>query len=244
MTILFMQYCHKVFSFNTMGKEIIVNEINTTTSAPDAKEIVNILNQNNIGYNLIDQVNWPGFDYNADVKFRIAYSDINKEIYLEYLVKEDDIKAIYSEDKQAPYKESCVEFFSIPGNDGIYYNLEMSCIGKGTFAGGATRAERTRYDNDILNKIRRYPSLGSDTFGIKTLEENGGKQYEWSLVLAIPYDIFTLSTVNKLKGETIRANFYKCGDDMPNKHYISWNPIRIPKPNFHTPDHFGELKFQ
>ena len=45
-------------------------------------------------------------------------------------------------------------------------------------------------------------------------------------------------------GDTIKANFYKCGDDMPQKHYLSWHPIRIEKPNFHRPDHFGTLIFE
>ncbi len=228
-----------------MEKQINVTELSFGgISHPDSEQIISGLDASNVPFHSIDQNNWPQFSYNAKVSFRIAYSDINKEIYIQFNVIEDDIKAEFGEDKGSPYKDSCVEFFSIPGNDGIYYNLEMNCIGKGTLAGGAERINRTRYDNDILNLIRRYPSLGYEAFKTRTLSDNGNMQHQWSLVLAIPYDVFTLSNIESLKNKTIKGNFYKCGDDMPTKHYLSWNPIETPKPNFHTPDYFGTLIFE
>lgn len=246
MVVLIFQYSHKVFSFNNMEKVIKVKEVNSCSlNKLNGEEINNLLNSCNIEYNSIDVINWPNFSsYKASVKFRIGYSDLNKEIYLQYVVQENDIKATDANDKGTPYKDSCVEFFSIPGNDSIYYNLEMNCIGKGTFAGGAERKERTRYQDDILKCIRRYPSLPQEAFGIKTFEDNGNKQYNWSLTIAIPYKVFTLSNISTLKGKEIKANFYKCGDDMPQRHYISWNPIGTESPNFHTPQYFGKLIFE
>ena len=47
-----------------------------------------------------------------------------------------------------------------------------------------------------------------------------------------------------LKGKTLRANFYKCGDKLQQMHFLSWNPIDVPKPDFHRPDFFGEVTFQ
>ena len=41
--------------------------------------------------------------------------------------------------------------------------------------------------------------------------------------------------------ESIRANFYKCGDKTAHPHYLSWSPIDTPKPDFHRPEFFGEL---
>jgi hypothetical protein len=41
--------------------------------------------------------------------------------------------------------------------------------------------------------------------------------------------------------ETIRANFYKCGDLTAHPHFLSWNPIDLPKPDFHRPEFFGTL---
>ena len=40
------------------------------------------------------------------------------------------------------------------------------------------------------------------------------------------------------------ANFYKCGDDTTKPHFLSWNPVKAPKPDFHRPEQFGVLNFQ
>ena len=87
-------YSHKVFSFNSMEKNIKVTEVTPKSDKPNGNDIISLLNESNIAYSSIDQDNWPGFEYNADVKFRISYSDKNKEIYIEYKVKEDDITAV------------------------------------------------------------------------------------------------------------------------------------------------------
>ena len=227
------------------NKTITVKELSFSSEKPSTAEIEEAMNAKNVEYNQINCVNWEGYngEYNPDVKFRIGYTE--KEIYLQYVVTENDIKAEFGEDAGSkPYTDSCVEFFAIPGEGGEYYNLELNCIGKGTFAGGAQRKDRTRYGDDVLSQIRRESTLGSEAFGIKTFAENGEKPYTWKLTVALPVELYALSEVKPLKGRTIKANFYKCGDNMPQKHYLSWNPIRIEKPNFHTPDHFGTLIFE
>ena len=35
--------------------------------------------------------------------------------------------------------------------------------------------------------------------------------------------------------------FYKCGDKTAHPHFLSWNPVGTPAPDFHRPDFFGEL---
>ena len=42
----------------------------------------------------------------------------------------------------------------------------------------------------------------------------------------------------------IKANFYKCGDELQTPHFLSWNPIQIEQPDFHRPDFFGTLEFE
>ena len=49
---------------------------------------------------------------------------------------------------------------------------------------------------------------------------------------------------SSLDGQTIKANFYKCGDELQTPHFLSWNPINIEKPDFHRPDFFGSLEFE
>ncbi len=222
-------------------KRLNVKEVSFNTPAPDSNQIDSMFNAMQIPFNKIDVENWDGFDYHPVVEFRIAYS--KDEIYLQYHVVEQCIKAVYGNDAgSAPYKDSCLEFFCIPdNNNSIYYNLELNCIGKGTFAGGAQRTDRTRFTDEVLAQIRRSSTLGNEPFGIK---ESSEEPFDYTLTVAIPLKLYSLSQIEPLKGRTIKANFYKCGDEMPQKHYLSWNPIGTERPNFHTPQFFGELYFE
>ena len=41
-----------------------------------------------------------------------------------------------------------------------------------------------------------------------------------------------------------KGNFYKCGDMLSKPHFLSWNPIDTPSPDFHVPASFGLLTFE
>ena len=222
-------------------KTLNVKEVSFATNQPSIAEVDSMFNTQNIEFQPIDVVNWEGYNYNPEVKFRMAYS--TSEIYLQYRVKEQCVRATYGQDNgSSPYKDSCLEFFCVPDEeDGSYYNLEMNCIAIGTFAGGKVRTERTHYGDDVLSQIRRESTLGNEPFGVK---ESEGEPFEYTLTIALPVKLFSLSDVKPLKGRTIKANFYKCGDDMPNPHYFSWNPIKTEKPNFHKPEFFGNVHFE
>ncbi len=216
---------------------ISVKKIGFPCKKPPIALVEKMMDSCKVEYHQIDQLNWPVYPYRPEVKFRIAYS--RDEIYLQYFVKESAVRAHFTKDDGSqPYKDSCVEFFVIPGMDSTYYNLEMNCIGVGTFAGGANRKDRTRFDSDVTSQIRRSSSLGNSGFEIK--EGN----FEWKITIALPIALFSLSHVPNLEGRTIKANFYKCGDDLPVRHYLSWNPIKLEHPNFHSPEFFGDLFFE
>jgi hypothetical protein len=218
-------------------KMIRVQKMQFNNSTPSIKEINHQFDLNQIPFNNIDIINWTNYSYKPDVKFRIAHSE--DEIYLQYKVKEKYIRAYYSKDEgSAPYKDSCIEFFIIPcPDDSIYYNLELNCIGVGTFGGGSERKNRTRFGGEVLEQIRRESTLGN--LGFDTKKGN----FNWQITIAIPKKLFSLSNIGDLSGKCVSANFYKCGDDLPERHYVSWNRINTDKPNFHTPNFFGTICF-
>lgn len=220
------------------NKMLKVPRISFPCVKPPVALIERMLDSVNVPFHNLDVVNWDEFPEKPSVKFRIAYS--NDEIYLQYVVKERYIRAFYTEDEgSAPYKDSCVEFFIIPSStDSIYYNLELNCIGVGTFAGGAGRQNRTRFGNDVTSQIRRVSTLGNEGFDTKEGD------FEWRITIALPVSLFSLNRIEPLRGRSVKANFYKCGDDLPKRHYLSWNPIGTERPNFHTPLFFGELLFE
>ena len=46
------------------------------------------------------------------------------------------------------------------------------------------------------------------------------------------------------KGDTWRANVFRCvGPEAPER-YLAWRPTRTPEPNYHVPEAFGVLRFE
>lgn len=202
----------------------------------DAKQIPALLDNENVMYSPIDVVNWEAYPYRPDVSFRIAHTD--DAILLHYRVTEDSVRARYGGDNGSVWTDSCVEFFSIPAGDGIYYNLECNCIGTVLLAAGPERNHREAAPLEITGQVKRWTSLGRETF-----EERVGA-CTWEVALLIPYRAFFKHTITHLGGATVRANFYKCGDELQKPHFLSWNPIHTENPDFHRPDFFGTLEFE
>lgn len=183
----------------------------------------------------IDQVNWSeSFPAKPDTNFVIARS--KDSLFIHYQVKEQQIKAIYTKDQDPVWQDSCVEFFcQLPGRE-TYFNFEFNCIGTCLATERKGRTEDVQpLSPEKMAQIKRYPSLGKTSF-----EEQKGN-FEWTLTVEIPFEILGLDAA-KLP-ESIKGNFYKCGDETSVPHYVSWNPIHLEKPDFHRPDFFGELNF-
>ncbi len=215
-------------------KELKVKKIDTAIT--DAAAVPALLDKENIEFQPVDVLNWEEYSYRPDVKFRIA--NTGNSILVNFWVKEASVRAKYGNDNGSVWTDSCVEFFSIPGQDGIYYNLECNCIGTILLAAGAGRSGREPASATVMESIKRWASLGNKPF-----EERIGET-EWEVALIIPYTAFFKSNVTSLDGKEIRANFYKCGDELKSPHFVSWNPIKTEKPDFHRPEFFGKLLFE
>lgn len=183
----------------------------------------------------INTLNWKDYRYRPDVRLSIAYGD--NEVYLKYYVTEDYFKAEKTETNQMVCEDSCVEFFVSPENDGVYYNLEFNGIGTVLLGTGTGRADSKRADPGIISKIRTKSSVGNTP-----VKERKGK-FEWSITIAVPFEVFFHHKIKDLKGKTFRANFYKCGDMLSVPHYVTWNPVGTENPDYHQPEYFGMLKF-
>jgi hypothetical protein len=183
----------------------------------------------------IDQLNWFSFDYKPTVRFSIGYTD--KEIMLKYFVTEDYFKAEKTDSNQNVFEDSCVEFFIMPADDGVYYNLEFNGIGTCLLGTGTSRDDRRRAAPEIIAGIRRKTSVKE-----KPVAERKGK-FEWTITIALPLGVFFHHKIKKLRGKTVKANFYKCGDKLTVPHYLTWSPVKTAKPDFHRPEFFGLVRF-
>lgn len=202
----------------------------------EVSSLPKLLDEEKIGFQPVNQVNWTEYPYCPKVEFRVAHTESG--ILLHFKVTEASVRARYGEDNGAVWTDSCVEFFSIPAGDGIYYNIECNCIGTVLIGAGAQRNNREHAPADVTAQVQRWSSLGRIPF-----EERVGET-TWEVALVIPYTAFFKHQLTSLNGKTIKANFYKCGDELQTPHFLSWNPIEIEKPDFHRPDFFGTLEME
>jgi alpha-galactosidase len=63
----------------------------------------------------------------------------------------------------------------------------------------------------------------------------------WNAELAIPISSLTAAFDPH---SVWRLNLFRIEGREPNRFYSSWQPTNTPKPNFHVPEAFGELRFQ
>ena len=200
------------------------------------KSVSKVLEEN-AALNKVDWLEWKEFPYKPQVSFRIAHLD--SLIFLKYYVKEEHILAKQSEPNTAVHRDSCVEFFIDPIQDGNYYNFEFNCIGTSHLAYGPSRMERNFVSAEVIkSQIMTWSTLGDKPF------EEKSDNFEWEMVIVIPSSVFIYNEDISFSKLTSNANFYKCGDDTTKLHYLSWNPVKSPNPDFHRPEHFGILNFQ
>ena len=176
---------------------------------------------------------WPGAQEKPTVGFAIGYN--GDCIFLRYYVQERTVRARYLNTNDPVYKDSCVEFFISFNGGQAYYNLEFNRLGTCLAGFGHDRHDRRLLPEQAVSQIRRWGTMGE--------VDAGTKRAAWQLTLVIPAEVFTEHRFSDFRGTTARANFYKCGDDLPEPHFLAWNRIQAPQPDFHLPAFFGELRF-
>ena len=182
---------------------------------------------------IIDHAPWNAFPYKPQASFAMAYGD--SSVYLKFFVEEKHVRAVYSEPNQPVYKDSCVEFFVSFGDEPEYYNFEFNCAGTCLLSFGEQRNNRNMTTADLIKSIAFQSSIKPTT----KKDANIG----WELTLVIPFAAFQYHKFSSMKGKKCRANFYKCGDDLPEPHFLAWNMINTEEPDFHRPEFFGTLEF-
>lgn len=215
-------------------KTLKVRKLELSEAVPPLAEVSARLDQLGKGHN-IRIINWKSHGYKPVVRFNIAYSD--NEVFLKYYITENSVKAEKTKSNEMVCEDSCVEFFVSPAGDGIYYNFEFNPIGTILLGSGHGRSDSVRASENHISLIRRITSLGTEPF-----TEIKGKVI-WNITIAIPLKAFYNHNIERLNGKTFRANFYKCGDKLSVPHYVTWNPVKTEKPDFHRPEHFGILEF-
>ena len=183
----------------------------------------------------IDQVNWSEeFPLCMPVSVRVAHD--GDKLFLYYEVKGEAVRAENTNDFGRVWEDSCVEFFMQRDGESSYRNFECNILGVLLAADHETREDSERL-TQFTDSIIRHST-------IQQRFEDGKQFCDWTLYLEIPKEAMGFAESDTLSGQIIRANFYKCGDKTPEAHFISWNRIDLPKPNFHVPQFFGLLELE
>ncbi|WPV01990.1 carbohydrate-binding family 9-like protein [Mucilaginibacter sp. cycad4] len=184
---------------------------------------------------LVGIVPWPDYEYKPDVHFAIAYS--TDCFMLKYYVKEKAIKASYYRPNEPVHQDSCVEFFIGFGTELEYYNFGFNCIGTCSLGFGRGRENREVSPEKLIRLIKSQTRLTQEI-------NHGNGDISWELTLMLPLDVFYHHSFTSLKGQQCHANFYKCGDELPEPHFLTWHNIECDDPDFHHPEFFGEIKLE
>ena len=200
-----------------------------------AADVPELLDMACVEWQKIDELNWHEFPYRPSVEFRIAH--VASAILLHYRVSEYSVAAVAGRDNGNVWEDSCVEFFSMPTDDDIYYNIECNCAGTVLVGAGRDRNCRELAPQRILDGVQRWASMGREPFSERIGET------AWEVALVIPYATYFMHSITTFDSRAVPANFFKCGDHLQRPHFLSWNPVAAPSPDFHRPECFGRLRF-
>lgn len=218
-----------------------ISHVDFNTPVPDMQEVENKFSA--LESNAVDVVNWPDRNgsYRPKASFKIMYSDT--DLYIRYQVEETEIRSTFGQDSGSkPWTDDCMELFIIPIMEtNVYYNIEMNCTGYGIVGFGESKKDRGHFAQEQMDRIRRFSTLGREAFGDRVSET----PICWSMTIVIPLDLICQGRgVESLKGQMVRGNVFKCGDQMQSSHYLTWNPVGTPRPDYHRPEYFGFFKFE
>ncbi len=165
---------------------------------------------------------WETYKTTFNTRAKLLYDD--KNIYVQMLCDETNTRAVQTEFNSSVCEDSCMEFFLMPSvKTGKYINFEINPIGTLHTKIGDSRHGRAEY---IKN---------AEAFNIKPTVTKDG----WGITYQIPLEILE-KHCGKIDKE-MKGNFYKCGDKTSKVHYTVWNKVETERPDYHTPQYFGNL---
>lgn len=180
----------------------------------------------------IGSLNWANeFPYHPLTVVNIAHS--GTAIYIDFFVRCNYLRAVNYKNNSPVWEDSSVSFFVMPVPGGEYWNFDLNCIGAVNAAHRLTRRPVTRLTDEEISRISRYASCGPSPFR----EVEG--LFTWNVAVKIPFDLLGI----EYNGSPVimKGNFCKCASGTSQPHFLTWNPVSTPKPEFHSPESFGDL---
>lgn len=183
-------------------------------------------------------------DHRPDTRARVLYDD--DSLYLTFRVKDKYVRAIATEYRGKVWEDACVEFFMQPKADRGYFNFEINCGGTLLLS----YHENPQWKGEINLKDGGVPwDLAKDVVIFHSMPQKIdpeiARDTTWLIEYRIPLKLLEqyVGPLQKLAGQTWRANFYKCAETNSHPHWAAWSPIERGY-DFHSPKLFGLLHFE
>jgi hypothetical protein len=146
---------------------------------------------------------------------------------------EENPRAVFENRDDPIYRDSCLEFFVAPIEDREeYINVEMNANGVFLCEFG-----RGKYDRVLVSTL---------TEGAPIVEAFKGEDMNgafWGVTVKLTKAFLQeLYKTENIDFTTVKANFYKCGDDCEIQHYVAFSPVTTLPPGFHNPECFAVFK--
>ncbi len=176
-----------------------------------------------------------------ETQAKLAYDE--HHVYGIFKVKDRYVISEETETNGPVSRDSCVEWFFAPNEDSPlhYFNIEIN-------AGGTTlfhhvtipRKEYKVIDEEDISQITVVTSMPG------VISPEISSDTTWTVEFKIPISLLEKysNVTHPSKGVAWRANFYKTANRNSNPHYITWNKVENPRPDFHLPQYFGKLIFE
>jgi len=171
---------------------------------------------------------------------KLLYDD--DALYVIFRVEDQYVRAVAQDFHDSVCRDSCVEFFFSPDKtvEAGYFNLEMNCGGTILLYFNTEPEHNQALDITDCRKIEVAHTLP------KNIDPEITKPTTWSVEYRLPHAILEkyCSVTKPASGVTWRANFYKCADATSRPHWLTWNKVDHPTPDFHLPKFFGTVIFK
>lgn len=189
---------------------------------------------------MMDQSPWDISDYKPRSEARLMVHGDNLLIRLAAFEPDEQQRRAVCQDTGGPvHLDSCLEAFISfnHGEEAPYFNFEFNSLGTAHIGFGHGRHERRVMSASEISGLRINCLIHINPEG----------EYEegwWQIHFQIPASWLKLRVGHDIcfdDGDKLLANFYKCGDETPKPHYLSWGHIGTSEPDFHRPEFFKPL---
>ncbi len=176
-----------------------------------------------------------------DTQVKLLYDD--DCIYVFFRVRDQYVRAVAETYHDSVCQDSCVEFFFTCAQDITqgYFNLEANCGGTVLFHHQTARGKNQQ--QVAIKDCQRIKIISSLP---KQIDPEIAEPTVWTVKYALALDILTkyARVERPSPGVAWKANFYKCADKTSHPHWLTWNPVDRPSPDFHVPQYFGTIRFE